>query len=158
MRAVLEAATLIRLRQPVPLDVWDRAGGRVVGLYAKRFGVSDPRLLHGLALQLANVQVAIAAPRLSVEFTSAKSDVIGLNVGGSGLPVAVAVQLALAVGDIRTDFLFCSEPGCTNPANRPRKGATPYCGEHLGRGVRNRDAQRRHRSRAPATEASETLP
>jgi hypothetical protein len=74
-----------------------------------------------------------------------------------GMPVdpgaaIVGIEVAAAANERSRLSLVatCSEPGCTNSANRPRKGATPYCGDHLGKGVRNRDVQRRHRSRADA--------
>ena len=146
MGAILEAASLVHINQVPPLDVWERAGGRVLRLYVERFGREGTDFSKRLALSLTNLHMDIAGPRLQVGPN-------GMSVGG-GLPVALAVQLALAVARHDSDFLPCSSPDCLNPAVVPRRGATPYCGDCLAGGARNRDAQERHRQKLRTTAAA----
>jgi hypothetical protein len=149
MGAILEAASRFHTNQVPSLDVWERAGGVVLRHYVEKFipnlGEVRPKvpdLGKKLALSLTNLHMDIAGPRLQVGPT-------GMSVGG-GLPVALAVQLALAVVRQESDFLPCSTPRCTNPAVVPRRGAKAYCGECLASGVRNRDSQRKHREKLRA--------
>jgi len=139
MAAILEAASSLYLGSIPSLEIWDRAGGPPLRRYVELFSRAAPDMRKKLALSLTNLHMDIAAPRLQV-------GPAGMVVAGA-LPVALAVQLALAVARQESDFLPCSTPGCTNPAILPRRGATAYCGGCLADGARNRDSQWRHREK-----------
>lgn len=68
---------------------------------------------------------------------------------GAGLAGGLALMLLLAVA--RSEAVIpCSEPDCPNLAEPARRGARPYCAEHLRRGVRARDRAKDFRVKNPA--------
>ena len=140
MAGTLEAAALLDTGVEPSAVTWERAGGSVTWMVIERFDLRAPTLLRNLLLSLVNEFLALCAPLIRIGSS-------GLAIGGDGLASALAMQLALAVAREDTDFLPCGEPGCTNSARRPRRGATPYCGYHLDHGVRRRDELRRRRER-----------
>ncbi|HYN69318.1 MAG TPA: hypothetical protein VEX41_03810 [Candidatus Eisenbacteria bacterium] len=140
MAGVLQVAALLDTGVSPSAATWERAGGPMAWLLVERFDWHTEPALRTLLLSLVNELLALCAPVIRIAPT-------GLAIGGDGLSSALAMQLALAVAREETDFLPCREPGCTNPALRPRRGATPYCGFHLAHGVRRRDELRRHRER-----------
>ena len=67
---------------------------------------------------------------------------------GAGLAGGLASMLLLAVA--RSEAVIpCSEPGCAALAAPARRGAKPYCREHLVGGVRARDRQKQFRINHP---------
>jgi hypothetical protein len=150
MAGTLEAAALLDTGVEPSAVTWERAGGSVTWMVIERFGWREPSVLRTLLLSLVNEFLALCAPLIRIGSS-------GLAIGGDGLASALAMQLALAVAREDTDFLPCREPGCTNPAQQPRRGATPYCGYHLDHGVRRRDELRRRRERKRADRQAQSL-
>jgi hypothetical protein len=67
---------------------------------------------------------------------------------GSSLAGGLGLMLLLAVA--RSEAVIpCSEPDCSALAVPARRGAKPYCAEHLGRGVRERDRAKDFRVKNP---------
>lgn len=67
---------------------------------------------------------------------------------GTGLAGGLGLMLLLAVA--RSEAVIpCSEPDCTALADPARRGAKPYCAEHLSRGVRDRDRAKDFRVKNP---------
>jgi hypothetical protein len=138
MAGVFEAAAVLDADDEPSASTWERSGGPLGWKVVQTFHWRGPALREYLCVLVSQL-IALTAPTISLTPS-------GLAIGG-GLAPTLAMQLALAIAREDTDFLPCMEPGCTNPASHPRRGATPYCGYHLNHGVRRRDELRRRRER-----------
>ncbi len=138
-RAVLNLATAIHAGRPGEEVDW-----KSVGVDNWRLGVPRANLTVIVNRWL---EIGAVVPRLTaLNDKATKLGEMRIVLDGDGLLGGIAGMLILAVA--RTEGIIpCQEVGCPRLAEPARRGAIPYCAEHLDLGVRGRDRSARWRSK-----------